>query len=56
MKNLVLAILGLGILLGVITGVGALTSWLMVDNGRYLLGIILLGTVLVKLFKKEFDL
>lgn len=62
MKKLVKRGLGLiigslictAIVLGFFALLGAVTEWLMVDMGRYWLGMGILGYVLYRCFKAEF--
>lgn len=42
------------IIIGVIGLIGFVGEWLMEDNGRYLLGIGILGYILYRCFKAEF--
>ena len=55
-KNIILAVLGVAIVFIIFLMLGLICEWLVQDNGRYILGIIILGYILIRLFKKEFDL
>jgi len=59
MKNLLINVLVgvvlVGVILGVINLLGAVANWLMADTGRYILGMVILGYVVIKMIKKELD-
>lgn len=59
MKNLLINVLVgvvlVGVILGVINLLGAVANWLMADNGRYILGMAILGYAVIKMIKKELD-
>lgn len=54
--NTVLALMGVIIVFALFLGLGLFCEWLIQDNGRYILGLVILGYILIRLFKKEFDL
>lgn len=59
MKNLLINVLAgvvlVGVILGVISLLGAVANWLMADTGRYILGIGILSYIGIKMLKKELD-
>lgn len=54
-KTLVQSLLLTGLLLEVITLIGNFVEWNCADGGRYFLVIVILGYVLYRMFKSEFD-
>jgi len=53
--NVLVGVVLVGVILGVINLLGAVANWLMADNGRYLLGIGIIGYIAIKMLKKELD-
>lgn len=54
-KTLVQSLLLTGLLLGVIALIGNFVEWSCADGGRYFLVMLILGYVLYRIFKSEFD-
>lgn len=58
MKKIVKMLLGTIVLGAIIVGalgvIGFVSEWLMEDNGRYLLGMGILGYIVYRCFKAEF--
>lgn len=54
-KTLVQSLLLTGLLLGVIALIGNFVEWSCADGGRYFLVTLILGYVLYRIFKSEFD-
>ena len=54
-KRLVQSLLLTGLLLGIIALIGNFVKWSCADYGRYFLVIVILGYVLYRMFKSEFD-
>lgn len=53
--NVLVGVILVGVLLGVISLLGAVINWLMVDTGRYILGIGILSYIGIKMLKRELD-
>lgn len=54
-KRLVQSLLLTGLLLGIIALIRSFVEWSCTDGGRYFLVIVILGYVLYRMFKSEFD-
>ena len=54
-KTLVQSLLLTGLLLGIIALIGNFVEWGCADGGRYFLVMLILGYVLYRIFKSEFD-
>lgn len=54
-KMLVQSLLLTGLLLGIIALIGNFVEWSCADSGRYFLVMLILGYVLYRMFKSEFD-
>lgn len=54
-KMLVQSLLLTGLLLGIIALIGNFVEWSCADGGRYFLVMLILGYVLYRIFKNEFD-
>ena len=54
-KTLVQSLLLTSLLLGIIALIGNFVEWNCADGGRYFLVIVILGYVLYRMFKSEFD-
>lgn len=54
-KNLIGGIIITLIILAIFKILGIVINWLMVDTGRYMLGIGIIGFIAYKLLKRELD-